>query len=421
MRKNYANNFNNVLRLSLFIARKLVNGTPRKGRRPSRTVVGIAIGAIALGMAVMIVAVAIVTGFQQQVRDKIVGFGGHVIVKPYNQNESYEANPLNAVDSLAKGIAAVEGVKHVQPFILKAGMFKTGDEIENIVIKGLPKNYNKEFLQSVLVEGNLITLADSAPSKQILVSKYTANRLSIKPGDDILLYFIVKNDIRKRKLTVAGITDSGFEEFDKLFAFADMRHLQNLNGWDSTQASGLEVLVNDFTKLDDTGDAINDKLPSELQAKTIKETEADIFVWLDMQDINAIIILSLMLFVAVINIISAMLVLILERTSMIGMLKAMGGTNSLIRWIFINYSSNLLMRGLIAGNILGVGLCLIQQFTGVITLPKESYYVDQVPILLNPLAIVALNLLTISASFIVLWITSLIIRRISPVKAIKLT
>lgn len=409
------------MRLSLFIARKLVKGTPRKGRRPSRTVVGIAIGAIALGMAVMIVAVAIVTGFQQQVRDKVVGFGGHVIVKPYNQNESYEANPLNNVDALAKGIRRIEGVKHVQPFILKAGMFKTGDEIENIVIKGLPAGYNKQFLQSVLVDGELISLPDSAASKQIVVSKYTANRLKIKPGDDVLVYFIVKNDIRKRKLTVSGITDSGFEDFDKLFAFADMRHLQQLNSWDSTQASGLEVLVNDFTKLDQIGEDINRELPAELQAKTIKETQADIFVWLDMQDINAIIILSLMLFVAVINIISAMLVLILERTSMIGMLKAMGGTNGLVRWIFINYSSNLLLRGLIAGNILGIGLCIVQLYTGIITLPKESYYVDRVPVLLNPLHIAGLNLLTITASFIVLWVTSLIIRRISPVKAIKLT
>ncbi|UPT69049.1 MAG: ABC transporter permease [Sphingobacteriales bacterium JAD_PAG50586_3] len=317
------------MRLSLFIARKLVKGTPRKGRRPSRTVVGIAIGAIALGMAVMIVAVAIVTGFQQQVRDKVVGFGSHVIVKPYNQNESYEGNPLSHADSLATGIRRIEGVKHVQPFILKAGMFKTGDEIENIVIKGLPHGYNKDFLQSVLVDGELISLPDSAPSKQLIISKFTANRLKIKPGDDVLVYFIVKNDIRKRKLTVAGITDSGFEDFDKLFAFADTRHLQQLNGWDSTQASGLEILVNNFDKLDQTGDDINRALPPSLQAKTIKETQADIFVWLDMQDINAIIILSLMLFVAVINIISAMLVLILERTSMIGMLKAMGAATAL--------------------------------------------------------------------------------------------
>lgn len=405
--------------LSTFIARKLVKGTPRKGRRPSRTVVGIAIGAIALGMAVMIVAVAIVTGFQQQVRDKVVGFGGHVIVKPFNQNESYEANPLNAVDSLAKGISAIEGVKHVQPYVLKAGMFKTGDEIENIVIKGLPKNYDDAFLKSVLVDGTLINTNDST-SDQIIVSKYTANRLKIKAGDKVLLYFIVKNDIRKRKLTVSGIIDSGFEDFDKLFAFADIRHLQQLNGWNANQASGLEILVNDFTKLDKTGDDINRALPPTLQAKTIKETQGDIFVWLDMQDINAIIILSLMLFVAVINIISAMLVLILERTSMIGMLKAMGGSNGLIRRVFINYSSNLLLKGLIAGNVLGIGLCVIQLYTGAIALPKESYYVDRVPILINPLHIIGLNLLTITASFIVLWVTSLIIRRISPVKAIKL-
>jgi lipoprotein-releasing system permease protein len=408
------------MNLSLFIARKLLKGTPRKGRRASGTVVGIAIGAIAVGIAVMIVAVSIVTGFQTQVREKVVGFGGHIVVKPYDQNDSYEANPLNAVDSLAKGISGVKGVRHVQPFILKAGMFKTGDEIENIVIKGLPGNYDTTFLKTALVDGKLIALPDSTPSKDLIISKYTATRLNLKPGDDVLLYFIVKNDIRKRKLTVAGITDSGFEEYDKLFAFADIRHLQQLNGWDSTQASGLEVLIDNFNNLDKTGAAVLAALPPQIQAKTIEESRPDIFVWLDMQDINALIILSLMLFVAVINIISAMLVLILERTPMIGMLKAMGGTNSTVRWVFINYSASLLARGLIAGNIIGIGLCFIQQYFGVIKLPQESYYVDRVPVLLNPLHIVGLNVLTITASLVVLYITSLIIRRISPVKAIKL-
>lgn len=408
------------MNLSIFIARKLVKGTPRKGKRASRTVVGIAVGAIALGMAVMILAIAIVTGFQQQVRDKVVGFGSHVVVTPYDQNDSYEGAPLSSADSLANVIRKVPGVRHVQPYALKAGMFTTGEENEKIVIKGLSAKYDTTFLHSILVDGKLITMSDTGLSKQIVVSKYTAARLKIKTGDPVLLYFIVKSDIRKRKLTVSGITDSGFEEFDKLFAYADIRHLQQLNGWDSAQATGLEVLIDSYAQLDDMGREVASILPPEIQAKTIKELRPDIFVWLEMQDVNAIIILALMLFVAIINIISAMLVLILERTPMIGILKAMGSSNTMVRTVFINYSAYLLVWGLIWGNVLGIGLCYAQQYFNLIKLPKESYYVDTVPILLDPINILGLNLLVIVSSALVLWVTSLVIRRISPVKAIRL-
>lgn len=407
--------------LPVFIARRMVKGTPREGRRASSTVVGIAIGAIALGMAVMILAIAIVTGFQQEVRNKVIGFGSHIVVKPFDENESYETAPLptNAF-ALADKVSKVPGVRHVQPYAIKAGMFTTGEENDKIVIKGVGKNYDGAFLQSVLTDGKLIAIPDSAPSKDILISKYTANRLKVKTGDALLLFFVVKNDIRKRKLTVSGIFDSGFEEFDKLFAFADIRHLQQLNGWDSTQASGLEILITNYNQLDDIAANVGLVVPPELLVQTIKESHPDIFVWLDMQDVNAVIILSLMLFVAVINIISAMLVLVLERTPMIGILKAMGSSNMLVRKVFINYSAYLLVWGLIAGNILGIGLCMLQKYLNIITLPKESYYVDTVPILLNPLNILALNLLVITASALVLWVTSLIINRISPVKAIRL-
>lgn len=407
--------------LPVFIARRMVKGSPREGRRASSTVVGIAIGAIALGMAVMILAIAIVTGFQQEVRNKVIGFGSHVVVKPFDENESYETTPLpiNAY-TLAKKVSKVPGVRHVQPYAIKAGMFTTGEENDKIVIKGLSKNYDGAFLQSVLTDGKLIAIPDSAPSKDILISKYTANRLKVKTGDALLLFFVVKNDIRKRKLTVSGIFDSGFEEFDKLFAFADMRHLQQLNGWDSTQASGLEILITNYNQLDDVAANVGLVVPPELQVRTVKESHPDIFVWLDMQDVNAVIILSLMLFVAIINIISAMLVLVLERTPMIGILKAMGSSNMLVRKVFINYSAYLLVWGLIAGNILGIGLCMLQKYLNIIKLPKESYYVDTVPILLNPLNILSLNLLVITASALVLWVTSLIINRISPVKAIRL-
>ena len=404
------------MNLPIFIARKLVKGTPQA----SRTVIGIAIGAIAISMAVMIVAVAIVTAFQQTVRNKVIGFGSHIVVEPLSQSNSYEGTPLNNIQVAAKAIQGIEGVTSVQPFALKAGMFKTGEEFENMVVKGLPKAYNTAFLQSILVEGKLPVMNDTAISKEVLISKYTARRLNLKVGDKPLVYFLVQNDIRKRKLTVSGLFDSGFEEFDKTFSYVDIRTIQQLNGWDSTTAAGLEVQITNFDNINQTCQEINNALPPDIEARTIQEIRADIFVWLDMQDINGVIIIVLMLFVSLINMISAMLVLILERTPMIGIMKAMGSNNNSIRKIFIHYASYLLIRGLILGNVIGIGLCIIQQQFQVIKLSKEAYYVDTVPVLLNPLHIVGINTLTIFMSFLVLWLTSLVVHRISPVRAIRL-
>lgn len=406
------------MNLPIFITRRLVQGTPRKGRRASRTVIAIAIGAIAISMAVMIVAVSIVTGFQQQVRNKVIGFGSHIVVEPISRGDSFEGSPIANADSLAKSLRGVEGVTIVQPYAMKAAMFKTGEEIENIVIKGLPKNYDDSFLQTVLADGRLPVISDT--SKEMLISTYTARRLNVKTGDKLLVYFLVKNDIRKRKYTITGLIDSGFEEFDKAFAFVDIAQIQQLNGWEPKTAAGLEVRITDFNHIDETNEAINQLLPAEIEAKTIKELRSDIFVWLDMQDINGIIIIVLMLFVSIVNVVSAMLVLVLERTPMIGILKAMGSNNGSIRMVFINYAAYLLGRGLILGNLLGLGICIAQLQFHIIKLPKESYYVDTVPVLLNPLHIVGINAVTIAFSVLVLWVTSLVIRRISPVKAIRL-
>lgn len=407
--------------LALTIAQKLIKYSPKTRKGASSTVLTVAIGAIAMSMAVMLVAVGIVGGFKNEIRAKVAGFGGHVLVEPYDESESYEvATPLEVSAQFLNNISSIAGVKAAQPFILKAGMIKANDETDKIVAKGLARGFDRAFLEGVLVSGKLPAIGDTAASKDILLSKYFANRLNLKVGDGLILYFLVKNDTRKRKLTVCGIYDSGFEEFDKVFGYTDIALLQQLNGWQPNQAAGVEVLANNFDDVNPIANALLTTMPPDVEVRTIQQVRPDIFTWLDMQDVNAFIIITLMLFVSVINIVSSVLVLVLERTPMIGMLKAMGANNGFIRQIFIHYSGFLLSTGLLLGNAFGLLLCFLQIQFKIIKLPKESYYVDQVPVEVNWLNVLSLNALVIVSALVVLWLSSFIVRQISPVKAIKL-
>jgi lipoprotein-releasing system permease protein len=421
------------LNTELFIARRIIFSGTQKGKI-SRPIVRIAVWGIALGMAVMIVTIAVVTGFQKEIRDKVVGFGSHIQITNYDTNNSLEPAPVTGSHTLEKTLSAIPGVRHIQMYGIKAGIIKSQDDILGVVMKGIGRDFSWDFFNHNITEGTGFVAGDTAPSNKILISRYIANKLRLKPGDKFRMYFIQANQQRQRAFRVSGIYETGLEGFDNVMVFADIGHVQRLNNWDSTQIAGYEVLLNDFNHMDAVNEQVNEELaklyPNSLaadstraltvmQGKTIRELNPQIFNWLDFTDTNAAIIIFLMLFVAVINMTSALLILILERTNMIGLLKAMGATNRNIRRIFLINAGWLIGQGLLIGNAIGIGLSLIQQKWHLIHLDQESYYVAWVPIHIDWLQILGINALTLGVCLVALLLPSLIIARITPVKAIR--
>jgi lipoprotein-releasing system permease protein len=422
-----------TLNTALFIARRIIFNGKQKGGI-SRPIVKIAVWGIALGMAVMLVTMAVVTGFQKEIREKVVGFGSHIQVTNYDTNNSLEPSPVNNNQALVNTILHSPGVLHIQRYAIKAGIIRTDDDLLGVILKGVGKEFNWNFFKKTMQEGTSFSVSDSAASNKILISRYIAGKLKLNVGDKFKMYFIQDKQQRQRAFRVCGIYETGLEGFDNVMVFADIRHVQMLNNWDTTQIAGYEILVNNFKELDEVNDRINDELlklypdtviQSEskstlsLQAKTVRELNPQIFNWLDFTDKNAAIIIFLMLFVAVINMTSALLILILERTNMIGLLKAMGATNRHVRRIFMINAGWLIGQGLLIGNAIGIGLCLLQQRFHFIRLDQESYYVPWVPVHIDCLQILGINLLTVLVCLIVLLLPSLIITRITPVKAIR--
>ena len=410
------------LNTPLFIAKRLLKGgagaenSHISGTRP---IVRIAIGGIAVGMAVMICAVAIVTGFHQEIKDKVVGFGADIRVSHFSPSETLDPNPITVTPGLKDSIAAVNGVSHIQVYGQKAGIINTKEEIEGVVVKGVGTDYDWTFFRKHLKDGEVLTLEDSAISKQAMLSSFVANRLSLSVGDKLRIYFIQNEKRRVRALTVSGIYSTGFEDFDRMYMMADVRHIQVLNGWDSNQYAGLEVSVSDFDRLDEVARNVHGTIPVEMFAQTITEIHPQIFDWLQLQNVNVQVIITLMLVVAGFNMISALLIMILERVNFIGMLKALGMENSQIRRIFILQATYLTGVGMFWGNLIGLGLCLVQLETGIITLNEESYYVSSVPISLEPWHILALNAGTLFFCFLMFILPSAMVARISPIKAIR--
>jgi lipoprotein-releasing system permease protein len=409
--------------LEFFIAKRIHFQQGRKNI--SRPAVRIATIGIALGLAVMIIAIAVVVGFKQEIRNKTIGFGGHIQITNFDNNNTYEMNPIKADKALIKKIMSVDGVTHVQRFATKPGIIKTNTEFEGIVIKGIDAGFDWKFFKSNLVEGKIIDVSGSTPGNQVVISKYLTNLLGLKLGDSFYTYFI-QDRVRARKFKIVGIYSTNFVDYDKLFVLADMRQVQELNDWPSDSFSGLEVLISDFDKIDDVGDAVYavtanrfNKEGSAFTIQTIKQLNPQIFSWLDLLDMNVWVILILMLAVAGFNMISGLLILILERTSMIGILKSMGATNWSIRKIFLYHSFFLIGKGMLWGNFIGLSLCAIQYYTGVIPLDAEAYYVSTVPITFNWLYIILLNLGTFFASLLMMIGPSYLITKINPAKIIR--
>jgi lipoprotein-releasing system permease protein len=411
------------LNLEFFIAKRIHFQQGKKN--VSRPAVRIATIGIALGLAVMLISVAVVIGFKQEIRNKTIGFGGHIQVTNFDNNNTYEMNPIKADNALIKKISSIEGVKHVQRFVTKPGIIKTDTEFQGIVIKGIDSGFDWKFFKSNLVEGKLLDLTGEKPSNEVIISKYLANLLGLKLGDSFYTYFI-QNRVRARKFKIVGIYSTNFIEYDKLFLLADMRQVQALNDWKPDSFSGLEVLINDFDQLDRVGDAVYaatankfSKEGNTYSTQTIKQLNPQIFSWLNLLNMNVWVILCLMLSVAGFNMISGLLILILERTSMIGILKSMGATNWSIRKIFLYHSFFLIGKGMLWGNVIGLSLCAVQYFTGIIPLDPEAYYVSTVPIAFNWFYFLLLNIGTLIASILMMIGPSYLITKIDPAKIIR--
>lgn len=407
-----------ALNFELFIAKGILSGDKNNFSRP---IVRISVISITLGLAVMILSLAITTGFKNAVSEKVIGFGSHIQITGFGLNNSWEKAPVDINQDFYPSLEDEPGIKHIQVFANKSGLIKTEDQIQGIVLKGIWTDYDWSFLEDKLVEGSPIVIDSAKRTDDILISKKMADDLVLQTGDDVRVYFINPDEMspRGRKFTVKGIYETGLEEFDDKFLIGDIRHIQRLNKWEENQVGGFEVFVDDMNKLNDMWEQVYNIIGYELNATSIKSLYPQIFDWLSLQDMNVIIILVLMIAVAVINMISTLLILILEKTNMIGVLKALGTKSVSVRKIFLYNAGFIIGRGLIYGNILGVGLSLIQYYFKVISLDQASYYVPYVPINLELLPVVLLNAGTLLLCLLFLIVPSFVITKISPVKAIR--
>ncbi len=400
------------------IASRMLNQADSSGRI-SKPIVRVAVGGIAIGIAVMILTLAVMNGFKQSIRQKVIGFGSHIQITAYNTNESFEMDSMSKVQPSIENIKKLPGVRHVQVFATKAGIIKTDDQLMGVVLKGIDKNFDWLFFKQNLKEGKIFECQDTI-SDQVLVSRFIANKMNLQIGKKFRMFFLLNNETKQRAFRVAGIYETGLiDGFDDLFLLCDIRQVQKLNNWEENSVAGFEVLVNSYEVLDEVTATINNTIDANLNAKSIKELTPQIFSWLDVLDVNAIIIIVLLLFVSMINMISALIILILDRTNMIGVLKAMGATNKNITTVFLIHASKLILLGLLIGNLLGLGLCFLQSHFGIVQLEEASYYLKTVPISINWLNILFLNIATLLLCQIALLIPALIVTKISPVKAIR--
>ena len=409
------------MNLEYFIAKRLITAKHFKSSI-SAPIIKIAISAIAIGMIMMIASVATGIGLQQKIREKVSAFNGHVIISNYDNNQSeVTLVPISKKQDFYPKFNSVPEVTHIQAIASKAGIIRTETAFEGIILKGVGTDYQWNNLKEYIVSGKLPDFSKGI-NQEVVISQFLANRLNLKVGDSFNTFFI-KEDQKQlpnsRRFKITGLFDSGFQEFDATYIIGDIRHIQRMNKWKPDQVGAFEVFVNDFNNIEAIGEKVYEQTSSTQDTKTIVEKYSYIFEWLKLFDFNIIIILAVMILVATINMVVALLVLILERTQMIGILKALGASNWSVRKIFLYNAFYLIVRGLFWGNLIGISLLLLQQYFGIITLNPENYYVNQAPVYLNWGYILLLNLLTVTVCFLVLLIPSYIITKISPVKAIR--
>ncbi len=406
-----------ILNFPFFIARRIA------GVRQSSfsgLIIKIATVAVALSLAVMLISTAFVTGFRKEISKRVFGFDGHIKVRSFDANRSFEDKvPISLDKSFYKKIQSLEGVQHVQSFAHKIGVLKNEEIIEGIILKGVASDFDWESFQPYIKEGSPFEVVDSTKTKAILLSDYTAKRLKAKIGDDLLAYF-VEERVRYRKFELVGIYKTGLEEYDERFALIDIGHIQKLNKWEKNEVGGVSVILDNYEMMD----TINDKiyysvLDHETKSNTIREINPGIFDWLELQGTNEFIILTLMIIVAIINMITALLILILERTNMIGILKALGANNQSIRRIFLYKAARIIGIGMLIGNLIGIGVCFLQYYFQIIKLDEASYYLSYAPVDFNWWSIILINIGVFVISLLALIVPSYLVSWITPIKAIR--
>ena len=412
---------------NLYIARRIFSSKENRNNLSHR-IVNIALVGIVMGLVVLILSVAIVTGYKSEVGQKVIGFASELQIVNLDSNQSYETSPISRNQPFLQELKNIKGIRHVQVFATKPGIIRTKDEMEGVVLKGIGPDFDWSFFQENKVAGEPFIVQDTVRSNKIWVSKKMADMLKLKLGDDLTMFFILESEAipRERKFQIAGIYKTSLEEFDRMFVLVDINHIRKLNNWKSDEVSGFEILVNDFKKLPEQESVVKSLLlryanPDSpvLHVVSIRDKYRNIFDWLSLLDMNVWVILILMVLVAGFNMVSSLLVIILERTQMIGILKAMGARNWSIRKVFLYFSVMLILKALLWGNILGIGICLIQKYTHILKLDPTSYYLEYVPINLTILHLVLLNVGTIVITILMLLLPSYFITKISPERTIR--
>ena len=409
----------------LYIARKIYNDQGDK-RKVSRPVIRIATLGVAIGLAVMLISVSVVLGFKHTIRDKVIGFGSHITVGDFLTIQGSDQYPIEMGDSMMNVLKSIKGVDKVQRYAMKQGILKTDSDFLGVMFKGIAEEYDTTFLHNNMVEGYIPAFSSEASKQQIVVSKMIADQLHLHAGDRLFAYFFSNNGVRPRKYTITGIYQTNLSMFDKVICYTDLYSAVKLNGWESDQTSGAELTVKDFNRLDDVADILthrvnrsSDKYGETYSSATIQQNYPQIFSWLDLLDLNVWIILTLMVCVAGFTMISGLLIIILECTNMIGVLKALGARNKTVRHTFLWFAVFIIGKGLLIGNIIGLGLILLQKYTGLIHLDPATYYVSTVPVEVNIPIILLINIATLLVSVFVLIAPSYLISHIHPAKSMR--
>ena len=416
------------MNFEFFIAKRIHFSKDRgDNKRVSPPVIRIAIAGIAFGLAVMIASVAIVIGFKKEVRNKVIGFDSHIQLTNFDNNISFESVPIAISDSLRDVLNSTAGVSHIEVFATKPAIIKTDTDFQGIVMKGISSDFDTTFFINHLVEGQMLHIDSALLSNQVIISRSLANMMRLESGGSFLTYFVDNKDqVRARRFHISGIYDTGFTDYDKIFVFGDIKHIRNINGWDNDMASGVGVFVDDYNHLDEIKDDLffslfhdKDRLGNTYYIRSITELNPMIFNWLEVLDSNVVIILILMIIVSGFTMISGLLIIILERTNMIGILKALGESNFSIRKIFLYVSFFLIVKGMLWGNAIGLLLCFLQSHFHWLSLDREIYYLDYVPVDINWVSLIFINIGSLIASMLMMIAPSYFISKIVPAKSIR--